>query len=159
MGRTEPVTMYFESDEKAAIEAEAEGKGETVSTYCRKRLQERRREIAGEELNDQVNLETRLERLMQEGKEEMQEVAAEMQKMHQQAGKYAIAHFILNVEDPVDPGELTPSRLNDAFGTANTRLHTPYEDHDLQTVDPTDSDQNGENGDRDGKVDDVEELL
>lgn len=95
--RNKPVTMYYTADEKAAIKREANDAGKTVSTYCRD-LVERQR--TADDL-EQLDAEARLERVMAEGTDRVEEIA---QDIREQNG--LVIHLLREIEDELDSVDL-----------------------------------------------------
>lgn len=95
--RREAVTMYYTADEKAAIKREAKDAGKTVSTYCRDLVDRQRR---ASEL-DQLNAEQRLERVMAEGTDHVEEIAEDIREQNG-----LVIHLLREIEDQLDDVDL-----------------------------------------------------
>ncbi|WP_162993972.1 plasmid mobilization protein [Halalkalicoccus subterraneus] len=95
--RNKPVTMYYTADEKAAIKREANDAGKTVSTYCRD-LVERQR--TADDL-EQLDAEARLERVMAEGTDRVEEIAEDVREQNG-----LVIHLLREIEDQLDGVDL-----------------------------------------------------
>ena len=91
--RNKPVTIYYTSEEKAAIKREANDAGKTVSTYCRD-LVERQR--LADDL-EQLDAEAKLERVMAEETDRIEKIA---QGIREQNG--LVIHLLRQIEDQLD---------------------------------------------------------
>lgn len=95
--RNKPVTMYYNAEEKEAIRREANDAGKTVSGYCRDLVDRQRR---ADDL-EQLDAEARLERIMAEGVDHVEEIAediAEQQRL--------VIHLLREIEENVDGVDL-----------------------------------------------------
>lgn len=93
MARREPITMYFSDEEKEAIKKEAAADGKSTSEYCRSIVQ-------GARLNrsaDDLDAEQRLERIMTEGAESVEEIA---ESIREQNG--LVIHLLREIETELD---------------------------------------------------------
>lgn len=97
MSRNKSVTMYYTADEKAAIKREANDAGKTVSTYCRD-LVERQRQADDLE---QLDAEARLERVMAEGTDRVEEIAEDVREQNG-----LVIHLLREIEDQLDDVDL-----------------------------------------------------
>lgn len=158
MNRNERITIYVSEEEQKHLENEADAEGETLSSYLYKLIQEQRRREGADRAATETNAEERIEALIAEGTETLEEIAADIRDMNARAGAYSVANFELLKSNYPD------ARRKEVLETGARRLRYPLEEHvDLSDHGDTDTAQNGESardesdGDDDGPkgVDDL----
>lgn len=111
MSRREPVTIYFSEAEKEDLKAEAEREGKTLSTYCYDLVQEKRREQAQEDVADRLDAEERLEQILAEGTDRLEEIAEDVRE---QQG--LMIHILREIEDDLEGVSVDVDDADDVDG-------------------------------------------
>lgn len=144
MTRREPITAYFSESEKAEITQEAEQAEKTVSTYCRELIQQKRRENAQEELEGTLNAEKRIEAIIVEGLDNMQEIASTVETQNWQIIDALTELYAVEIEqlDSGEPGDNDP--VDTADGGSDDGTARPSLEERLRG-DRTDNDNDNDN--------------
>lgn len=108
--RNKPVTLYYNTNEKAAIKREANDAGKTVSTYCRDLVERQRR---ADDL-EQLDAEARLERVMAEGTERVEEIAEDIREQNG-----LVIHLLREIEDELEGVSLEDGGSDDNSAKAS----------------------------------------
>ena len=103
--------MYYTTDEKAAIKREANDARKTVSTYCRDLVERQRR---ADDL-EQLDAEARLERVMAEGVDHVEEIAEDIREQNG-----LVIHLLRQLEDQLDDVSLDDDNGGTDDGSGKT---------------------------------------
>lgn len=133
--RDKQVSTYVTEETKAQLKNEARREGMSLSEYLRDLIEQARLEDTQEQLARDLNAEERLLELIAEGKEEMAEMAEQVEQRNRQVehllaktGSYSIVNFQL-LKAAHEP---TEAHVSEWFDSASARLNSNDDrDHDL----------------------------
>lgn len=147
MTRDELISVYVTKEDKKHIQAEANEAGETLSSYLYKLIQEQRRREGVDRAATELNAEERIEALIAEGTENLEEIAEDIKDINARAGVYSIANFELLKQNYPD------ARRKEVLETGAKRIRYPLEEYadlsnqgDTTTAQNSDSDREDDDG-------------
>ncbi|MCL7417449.1 MAG: hypothetical protein M8354_06380 [Halalkalicoccus sp.] len=153
MTRDTVISVYVSESEKNHLKSEADDEGETLSSYVYKLAQAERKRRGVEKAATDLSAEERIEALIAEATDTLEEIAQDTKDLNARAGAYSVANFELLKQNYPDV------RRKEVLQTGSRRLRYPLEEHDItddtDDQEDTDSDNSGSNG----KVSSVDELL
>lgn len=115
MGK-ESITVYVDSGRKQELEARADERDETLSTYCQGVLNRHLQGEAFEEKTAELDAERRLEELVALARDEMEAAAQDIRETQQTAALHCVANWELLKTD------FGPVHRNEAMTKATSRL-------------------------------------
>lgn len=147
MTRNQPLTIYVSEPEKNHLKSEADEAGETLSSYVYKLAQAERSRRGVEQAATELSAEERIEALIADATDTLEEIAEDTKDLNARAGAYSIANFELLKQNYPD------ARRKEVLETGARRLRSPLEDHDAimgggngTTDDTDDSDDGNDSG-------------
>lgn len=152
MSRDHSITIYVSADEKTHLQQEADQANETLSSYLYKLIQQQRAQEGRARAATELNAEQRIEALLAEGTERLEEIAADIRDVNARAGAYSVANFELLKQNYPD------ARRQEVLETGSRRLRYPLEEHtDLHAdaADGSTDEHTQETADRPTEVDDL----
>lgn len=160
--RTNRITFYVDDEEKQALQREANNAGESMSSYCLRLIRQQRKQETEDQLAEDFNVEQRLEEITQraidridERHEKVEETTEALRDLHARAGNYPLVNFRLLMRTHRPP----EAWIDEQFEWSRTRLREPVSDHDPTEGIATDSDTDADQDDRNGGVEDVDDLI
>ncbi|NKE37905.1 hypothetical protein GWG54_19320 [Natronococcus sp. JC468] len=142
MTRDQPISLYVTESEKKQLQAEADAADETLSSYLYKLIQKQRQAEELDKAATELNAEERIEAMIAEATDTLEETAEDIRDIHARAGTYPLVNFRLlqrqfRVPEPW---------IDEEFSRASRKLRVPFNQHDpLEGIPaPSDSDDRNE---------------
>ncbi|ADJ16963.1 hypothetical protein [Halalkalicoccus jeotgali] len=144
MSRDTVISVYVSESEKNHLKSEANDAGETLSSYVYKLMQAERQRQNLDQSATELSAEERIEALIAEGTDALEEIAEDIRDMNARAGTYSVANFELLKQNYPD------ARRREVLQTGARRLRYPLEEHtDLSSEESNSADSDAETDDKD----------
>lgn len=154
MSRDQPISLYVTESEKKQLQAEADAADETLSSYLYKLIQQQRQSEELDKSATELDAEERIEAMIAEATDTLEETADDIRDIHARAGVYPIVNFRLlqrqfRVPEPW---------VDEEFSRASTKLRVPFNQHDPLDGIPAPSDHD-DRDETEGQNDSNDESL
>jgi hypothetical protein len=142
MSRSEPIKTYVTEQTKREVDHAADDSDQSISEWVGNAIKEKLDRRAEKSVSSETRVVNRLERVIDDGRRDLQEVATQIEDLNAKGAAYGVAAFELVADDKPDP------EVRNALQTAADRLRSDQgpqdavEDFDGDGAESSDDDDN-----------------